>query len=396
MIKVGLDQLLLDPNNPRFVENLKIKTQVPDAKVEAAQREVLERFRTTADEKNDDDDESFFGIEDLIQSMRQIGFVPIDRVVVRRLGKKKGDEKYIVLEGNRRIAAAKYLRKYDAAETHPKKKLTKEVAKSLEGIEVLQLETDGLTETEIHDQVGVILGLRHYGSVLEWEPMPKAKNIYTEYMQAPPKVSKFALDTARVTGVAARLSVKRADVIKALKTYVAYEQLHEAFPVGPQPEHYSLLQAVVTNTKLFGSGYLSRDDTTFELASDSLEKVNEICQFEHRNSLDPDKKVLVDPKSVAPFASLVDKAHGHRDAATKGLAASLLDEVVTGQRTLDDATSNMISFEANRQWTDALEALLAKRDKALAFEDFVPSGNDLMRFEEAVKAFKNIRLIIKV
>src|SRR5438445_12041627 len=89
MAQLSLDDLLLDPNNPRFVEDLDLKDEAPDEKVEALQDEALKRFRTKADEDREGDDESFFGVHDLIESMSQIGFVSIDRVVVRKLDAKK-------------------------------------------------------------------------------------------------------------------------------------------------------------------------------------------------------------------------------------------------------------------------------------------------------------------
>ena len=398
MITVALDDLLLDPSNPRFVEDLRVSGEIPDDEVEGLQEAILKKFRTKADPAVIDEDESSFIVHDLIDSMRQIGFVSIDRVVVRKLEtrRKTKTPKYLVIEGNRRVSAAKKLRQEDRDKKNPADKLAAVLRASLEELEVLLLETEGLSKSEIHDKVGVILGLRHYGSVLEWEPMPKAKNIYGEYMQGSPALKEFALHAERVSGVGKRLSVKRADVIKALKTYVAYLQLNRAFPVGPRPEHYSLLEALVTNTKLRGSRYILQDDITCALSNSSLEKLNTICQFEQRNRLGPDEKVLAEPKSVSAFASLVSDAYTHQHPGIQGYARSLLEEVEGVQRPLDDAIDALISFKAARQWTEALDVLLKKQSSGLPLEDFSGTGNELLHLEEASKAFKNVRKILDI
>lgn len=401
-VQVALDDLLLDPNNPRFVESLRLEAEIPDDGVATRQDDVLKKFRTKAEEGSAGDessDESFFGISDLMESMSQIGFVSIDRVVVRKLTPKKPTKtpKYLVIEGNRRVSAAKRLREQDKHETHPNKKLGTERAKSLEKLDVLLLDTEGLSADAIHEKVGVILGLRHYGSVLEWEPMPKAKNIFTEYMSAPPALVEFALNSERVSGVARRLSVKRADVIRALKTYVAYRQLSDAFPAAPpQPKHYSLLQALVTNSKLQGAGYITQDQESGQLTSEALEKVNAVCQFENREDLPPEKKLLADPKSVKALASLVADAFGNREPAVQGYAKSLLVEVESGSRQLEDAADDLRSFTAVRNWTAALRDLLKKQVDDLPFTDFHPSGNELLHLEAALKAFRNVRKILDV
>ena len=83
---VTLDSLLLDPNNPRFVQRVIADPLVPDDKIEEAQESITRRFATDRpDEAEGDELEQVFSIKDLVDSMRTVGFVTIDRVVVRRL-----------------------------------------------------------------------------------------------------------------------------------------------------------------------------------------------------------------------------------------------------------------------------------------------------------------------
>ena len=53
---------------------------------------------------------------------------------------------------------------------------------SFTNINCMLLDTSDLSQDQIEHKITVILGIRHHGSLLEWEPLPRAFNIYTEYM----------------------------------------------------------------------------------------------------------------------------------------------------------------------------------------------------------------------
>ena len=102
-IKVTPEDLLLDPNNPKLVNDLNFTEKVEDKDVMKLQPELEARFSesgTTGDE--------FTDIRDLYDSMLRVGYVGIDRIVVREI---EGLSKFLVLEGNRRTSAIKRLLK---------------------------------------------------------------------------------------------------------------------------------------------------------------------------------------------------------------------------------------------------------------------------------------------
>jgi ParB-like chromosome segregation protein Spo0J len=91
-LDVTLGVIFLDPNNPRF--ETKVKVADSSVKELTVQQSALARM----------DD---FGIDDLKESIKKVGFVQIDKIVVRPL-KPDG---FVVVEGNRRVAALKSLEK---------------------------------------------------------------------------------------------------------------------------------------------------------------------------------------------------------------------------------------------------------------------------------------------
>src|ERR1700687_1237965 len=215
-LKVDLDSLLLDPNNPRFAKSLNLPKEVSDDEVEGRQADLRRLFVTTQGPQSapqDDDsepDEGAIYIDDLISSMREIGFIPIDRIVVRELeSKSPAKQSYVVIEGNRRVSAAKFLYEHKETDSEKKKKHNA-IVKTLKSLDVLLLVTDDLSAADIHHQTGVILGLRHFGSVLAWGTLAKAVNIYNEYRNIEPAQGSFKLDANRVSQVAIRLSESRS------------------------------------------------------------------------------------------------------------------------------------------------------------------------------------------
>src|SRR5262249_39133640 len=114
-IDVDLVELVLDPRNPRFVSDAQSADLMDDADASSAkiQDGLLKRFSGTAgNQSTEEEDVETTNIKDLRESMLRIGYVAIDKIVVRKLD----DGKYLVIEGNRRVATLKSLfRDYEAA-----------------------------------------------------------------------------------------------------------------------------------------------------------------------------------------------------------------------------------------------------------------------------------------
>lgn len=95
-LRVSLRNLYLDPNNFRLVHEPD-QRQVPDAAVK--NREVMQRtMRLLCGDKNQN-------IQDLIESFKANGYLRVDQILVRNLP----DGGYLVVEGNRRVAALRFL-----------------------------------------------------------------------------------------------------------------------------------------------------------------------------------------------------------------------------------------------------------------------------------------------
>ncbi|MES1934558.1 ATPase [Salinisphaera shabanensis T35B1] len=155
--ELSLEQIYLDPNNPRFVEanwDEIPQDQIADGDVQESTRRRMVRQ---------------FGVEKLKMNMEVNGYLPIDRVIVKEFEK----DKFVVLEGNRRICAAKMISTVAADGSA----ITPEVSQSLGEIPVL-IYTGGDV-----DAAWIFQGLRHISGVQDWSAFNKAK-LLVEQMES--------------------------------------------------------------------------------------------------------------------------------------------------------------------------------------------------------------------
>lgn len=399
-IEISIDHLLLDPNNPRFVHDLSESSQVPDEKVPELQAETLKKFARNP--ANDEDDPGVTDISDLYDSMRRIGFVGIDRIVARPLN---GSGQYLVVEGNRRIATVKsILRDFEAKAAPLDKPSPRQDVEghlgSMKTITVMLLNTEGLTQAQVAHNVAVIMGIRHHGSLLGWEPLPKAYNIYTEYMDESPQEDAFTYLEKKARAVANRLCIQVSGVKKALKTYVAYLQVRDRFP-EVRDDHFSLIEYNVSD-KVLSRSYYQIDEDTFELDEKSLGKLNTVCQFASRDSNQPDrtidnkKKIIRDPKQVKLLGRLVAAA-SDPDTAIKEYARDLIKRVEDEEDldiTLEGAVDSFTVFKKKIQWISALNDLLNDQETKLTLDSYNGEGLDRGRKDVLKESLDPLRKIL--
>ena len=400
--RIHVDKLLLDPDNPRFIADLNPHERTPDEEIEDKQAEIFKRF--TRNPEGDDAEFDVTNIRDLYDSMMRIGFVGIDRIVVRGLG-----EKYLVLEGNRRLATVKSIRRdYDnmrAPLQHPEQRHRVEShLDSFRELPVMLLDTSGLSNDEVDRKVSVILGIRHHGSLLEWEPLPKAYNIHTEYLEDLEGIGEFRFENRIAKEVADRLCIEPSDVKNALRTYIVFLQVRERFP-DVKDRHFSLIETAVRNKHLTSGSYLSLDSNTFELDEPSLSKLSMICQFATRDSGDPErtrggkKKILKDPPACNILGRLIAKCRQALHPSITAYAMNLIERVENEddlEMGLDQAIDDLTAFENRTKWVDAVGKRLMKQEEELPVEKYAGEGLDRGRKDELQATLEPLRKIMNI
>lgn len=175
---VPLEHLYLDPNNPRFMgvesKNVTPKDKYTNPKV---QQRALENMKN-------------YGIGDLRDNIEEVGFLPIDKMVFAEIDGKPNE--YYAIEGNRRLAAIKWLLQEHEAEGVI---LRPEILDSVKNLEVyILVDADDLQRAQ-----NFIQGIRHMAGVRDWRPYQKAK-VYNELILE----GKTANEIARMFGTNAQ------------------------------------------------------------------------------------------------------------------------------------------------------------------------------------------------
>lgn len=254
---INTEDLLLDPNNPRFSKHHDEMTSDARLANEEVQADAYARMNNK---------ENRFEIEELVEAIMTDGYIHVDKIFV-----KKVNSKYLVIEGNRRVTAIKKILK-DHSD-----KISDERKKEISTMPCIVV--DG-ADPEANNIIRKILGLRHHGSILQWKPLPAAFNLYQEYMmelcEADPDKAKdpnnfiFLPNVAKK--VASTFSVKGNDVKQKVKLYRIYQQLIEASRQHPDvvnSDSFSMIEETIARTGL--KSYFEYDEKSSTFSDEGIE-----------------------------------------------------------------------------------------------------------------------------
>jgi hypothetical protein len=221
-LSVSINDLLLDPNNPRFAE---LGDNKPISERRFAEKSVQEK----AFEKMKE-----FDVAELRDTIRIIGFLPMDRLVVKEWKSESGDKKYIVIEGNRRLSALKWLLQL---ENEGKVELSEVFKNSISTIEVLKIDSENAPDNIYQ----ILPGLRHVSGIKEWGPYQKAKAVH--------KLRTSGMEPSEAAQ-ALGLSVRSANSL--WRAYLALEQMsnNEEYSEFADPKLYSYFEELLKKPNL--------------------------------------------------------------------------------------------------------------------------------------------------
>src|SRR5207249_10421336 len=155
--RIALDDLFLDPNNPRFTTEGERRVTEDKVKDAAIQEQAFDKI-------------SKEGVEDLRNSILRNGFLQTDRIVVRPL--QMGG--YLTLEGNRRLAALFMLKQ---AHEQGDESVSDAFFDSISTVEVLVY-----TGSE-EEAAWIFQGVRHLSGIRDWPAFKKAKVLYEKMLK---------------------------------------------------------------------------------------------------------------------------------------------------------------------------------------------------------------------
>jgi len=219
--KAQLDDILLDPNNPRFAELGDSIDIIPESRFAEAriQKDAFDKMKIDR-----------FDVAELRDTIKTIGFLPMDKVVVREW---KGNldlnnKKYVVVEGNRRITALKWLIDLNKS---GKETFTDDEMENFQTINLLILDTESAPPSILW----ILPGLRHVSGIKEWGPYQKARAVF---------ILREAGSGAQEAAQSLGLSTRGANQL--WRSYLALAQMmnDEEFGEYAEPKKYSYFEEV--------------------------------------------------------------------------------------------------------------------------------------------------------
>ncbi len=247
--KLPPKQLLLDPNNYRFHDLPQYKRVANRARY--AEEGVQNRAQSLLQ------DTESFDLSGLKDSILSNGYVPIEQIVVEEYdtGHESGT-RYLVIEGNRRLAAVKaLLSEHDAGAVD----ISEAHLASLQELPVVEVVG---TPTEREDYKRTLMAIRHVAGIKGWGPYQQARLVVELYEKEGRQFGKVA----QHIGISAQEVGRRYRASKALEQMEADQEFGE----HATPRLYSFFHEAVSQPKV--RSWLGFSDTTFRAENDDARR----------------------------------------------------------------------------------------------------------------------------
>lgn len=273
--KISPDKLCLDPNNPRLslsvagMENLSVE-KICSEKI---QKEILKVIHS-----------SEFHVDDLIRGISNDGFSTATPPIIV---KKISSGQYLVLEGNRRLAAIKTILS-EPADLLPR------VRDSLKKIPVSLFKYRKNNNYSEQDVIDGILGTIHISGQESWGPMEIAKYNFDYYMRRLDEdydnVDGYEYVRPLMTEIAKHFNLTVPKMRANINIYCAYKEMLSA-DYEIKTSHYSLIKLAINGSE--SQDFFAFDERHGTMSNIGMKRFYHLCLSE--------ESVIYNPKDFNGF-----------------------------------------------------------------------------------------------
>lgn len=316
---IPLQNLYLDPNNYRFIDNenyVKVSEElITDDKIQLRTRNFI--LGKTRD-----------NVKDLIDSFKKNGYLPVDQIQVKRID----ENKYVVVEGNRRVTAL-----YQLWEDNKNGNNIGNLDESIFDEVPIVFYADA---DEKHHHI--LMALKHISGNKKWSPVNQAMLIND-------MVEKYNM---KEDEIAQSIGIKKLQLIKALRA-LAFIDDYKKSEYGDQfkPNMYSVFEETLTKPKL--RDWLKWDDNNkeandftnknrfFSWISEDEEYIDEDNEDSGFKKID---KIITKSSEIRELAKFIDdeKALSAMESTRMFSDAHILSDAI-GKDKLDNSLNSIIS-----------------------------------------------------
>ena len=398
--QIAVQDLILDPNNPRFVHDFREENRIAEEDLVSSDASTLARFSVRRASGKARPEITY--TSDLFDSIKNRGYQRVDQVVARRIA---GTDKFLVVEGNRRVSTVKkMLNMLDPnSPENPKdeeeRTAISKIEPTLRQLPVYLVGEDGASKEQVEEEIDRILGIRHHGSLKEWEPLPRAYNLFNTYLRMTGQTKEnFTYISEMGKALSENYAVKSADVRDSIKAYVAFLQVDE---LAPNAKRYFTLLSEAILAKGLRSYYFQSDKNTFRLDQDSVENLISLCQFQERGTT-MEKQLIKDVPEMRRFNTLITKIYSISRESTREAALSIKDRFLDLENDenreflLEHALDEVTELIAEEEWLKTVKNHLKIQEEKLLEEDFHAGGNDLMWLTKLKRRVRRMQAIVDI
>lgn len=367
--EISMKNLYLNPNNPRL--HVRETQHINDRDI--INGDIQENILQKMIQKE-------FDIPGLMDSIKSKGFIQIDSIFVRNIGKRN----YVVLEGNRRITSIKELIKRHQGK---KKKdiLSPLLLKQIEKISCKIL------KNPTSDKIDYILGIRHQTGPMEWGPIQKANSIYKRYIIEYEKKNKkrlieseFVFDPDVGKQVKDTFNISLPNVKKALRNYVVFHQMiRDNYDVDEKD--YSFFEEGL-NKKQLRESFFKQDPLNFTLLEDGREKFWKLCNFRSKSARD--KSPINMAIKFREFSKI------YEDSTERG-SEKWVNRVLEDGEDPAEIWSKIDAGNQKSSWLDSLELAYKKLKSGFDIEEFEGSQSEMNFIDKIDNIINKLKSIAK-
>jgi ParB-like chromosome segregation protein Spo0J len=283
--EVDIDDIYLDPNNPRLIEMGHKSIEEEFYNEDLVQESVIKYLQIPR-----------FNINELIKSIEANGFIDIESIIVRPWS--IDSNKYIIVEGNRRIAAIKLINR-----KLPANNKIKDLQSNLSKIKVKVFEGDVNDENDLA-YIKVIQGIRHISGPKSWGLYQQARLIVELFDD---HNIEFTLIN-EMLGIGSRQTPKLYRVFKLLLQM----ECDEEYGDRAKPDLFSLFQKSFENMTIRNwIGWTlecidSSKDDEMKAMNENVNRDNLLIFYGLITSEDGEKEEISNPDQLKKFGKLLE------------------------------------------------------------------------------------------
>jgi hypothetical protein len=406
-IKVSLDRLYLDPNNPRLAARERPGYDKPARLFDEKLQERLEaRLR-----------ETYKGVRALSRSIVSMGWVPVDPMLVWEHPRKKGH--FVVLEGNTRTTVLRGIRRDLARERsrlarakrnafvdpqavreqQEKVERYERVVQATQELEVLPVSAKG--PDELAQSLPRLLGVRHLSHAQKWRPYATNLYVFSVYRQLYEETSGtqgLRLDDALLHQCAELVSLSAWKVRRSVQAVLGFNhfrsQYEDRLPEGERmsdDDQSYFLALLDPGHPREEFGY--RDDTLW-LQPEKEEVLFRWTFARPRRGPAPNKNVFRSADDIRLWARLSRYDERHHTRFARALDVARPDKA----RTMAEIELDFMAHRAQQSPLETMQSLVKTLKETEVetvrahhhqirpvIEEMVALGNDYLRMLDAIE-----------